>query len=234
MRVCRLFHPFAPVFARLGHDPAASAPLLVQLCHTDSGQAASKAFSLLDLPQFHGSGRRGANVAEIWREYGEMKQSWQKLALMAVLCGALSACGGQRQGLFGGQTVTTDQRLEQNNPNRLETENTIWSVFNRRASENTVQVNRYIWNASLEVLDFLPVQTIDPFTGVIVTGFGTPPGGGRSYRATILIDDPALDARSLNVALQTRGGTADPATVRAIEDAILTRARQLRGQDSRL
>ncbi|MHA7850605.1 DUF3576 domain-containing protein [Roseovarius sp.] len=91
-----------------------------------------------------------------------------------------------------------------------------------------VNVNRFLWTASLDVLDFLPVQTADPFTGIISTGYGTPPGGGQSYRATILISDPALDARSLNVALQTRGGPVNAATQRAVEDAILARARQLR------
>ncbi len=104
----------------------------------------------------------------------------------------------------------------------------------RRNQESIVQVNRYIWSASLQVLDFLPIQSVDPFTGVIVTGFGTPPGGGRSYRATVLINDPALDARSLNVALMTQSGPASAATVRAVEDAILTRARQLRVADNRL
>ena len=93
---------------------------------------------------------------------------------------------------------------------------------------DTVAVNRFLWNASLDVLSFLPIQTVDPFTGVIVTGFGTPPGGSRAYRATILVTDPALDARSLKVSLVTRSGPAAPATVRAVEDAILTRARQLR------
>ena len=110
----------------------------------------------------------------------------------------------------------------------------ILSLFNRPPVENVVSVNRYLWSASLEVLDFLPIQSVDPFTGVIVTGFGTPPGGGRAYRATILIDDPALEARSLNVALQSRAGPVSDATTRAVEDAILTRARQLRVGDSRL
>ena len=62
-----------------------------------------------------------------------------------------------------------------------------------------------------------------------------PPGGGRAYRATVYVRDPALDARSLKVAMQTQGGGAgSPETVRQVEDAILTRARQLRNQDSRL
>ncbi|KUF11072.1 DUF3576 domain-containing protein [Pseudoponticoccus marisrubri] len=112
---------------------------------------------------------------------------------------------------------------------------TIWDIFRARPDQGQVgAVNKYIWNAALETLDFLPVQSVDPFTGVITTGFGTPPGGGRAYRATIYVSDPALDARSLNVALMTRGGPAPAATVRAVEDAILTRARQLRQQDSRL
>jgi hypothetical protein len=111
----------------------------------------------------------------------------------------------------------------------------IFDLFDRSDNETRVSVNKYIWNASLEVLDFLPVQSVDPFTGVIVTGYGTPPGGGGSYRATVLIDDPALDARSLNVALQGAGGRpVSAATSRAIEDAILSRARQLRIADNRL
>ena len=104
-----------------------------------------------------------------------------------------------------------------------------------RSGDTGTNVNRYLWNASLDALSFLPVETVDPFTGVIATGYGTPPGGGRAYRATIYISDPALDARSLKVAIQTRGGGPVSAeTVRAVEDAILTRARQLRVRDSRL
>jgi hypothetical protein len=109
----------------------------------------------------------------------------------------------------------------------------IWELFKKKNTETNVLVNKYIWSAAIEVLDFLPIQTIDPFTGVIVTGYGTPPNGGRAYRATVLINDPALDARSLTVALQTRGGAASAATTRAVEDAILSRARQLRIADNK-
>ncbi|MBT8415525.1 MAG: DUF3576 domain-containing protein [Boseongicola sp.] len=116
-----------------------------------------------------------------------------------------------------------------------EQETTIWDLFGSRDDPNvTIEVNKYIWNATFDVLDFLPIQTADPFTGIIVTGFGTPPGGGTAYRATVFIRDPALEARSLNLALATRAGPAPTATVRAVEDAILTRARQLRIQDLNL
>ncbi len=106
-------------------------------------------------------------------------------------------------------------------------------IFNRTDPAQIGSVNKYIWHGALELLDFLPVQSIDPFTGIITTGFGTPPGGGKAYRATILVSDPALDPRSLNVALLTRSGPASAATVRAVEDAILARARQLRASDTR-
>ena len=66
------------------------------------------------------------------------------------------------------------------------------ALANRRNEERIVQVNRYIWTASLQVLNFLPIQEVDPYTGVIITGFGTPPGGGNSYRATVLIQDGGM------------------------------------------
>jgi hypothetical protein len=104
----------------------------------------------------------------------------------------------------------------------------------RTHGAENVAVNRYLWAASLDVMRFLPVEAVDPFTGIIIMGYGTPPGGSRSYRATIFITDPALDARSLNVALLTRSGPAAAETTRAIEDAILSRARQLRIADGAL
>lgn len=152
---------------------------------------------------------------------------------MLALCAALilSGCGGWRP--FGGDRGADQEaaRQEALDQRRQDTgsESSIWDLFaNREDPSVTLSVNRYLWTASLEVLDFLPVETVDPFSGVITTGFGTPPGGGRPYRATIAVTDAALDARSLNVALMTRGGPASAETVRAVENAILTRARQIR------
>ena len=154
-----------------------------------------------------------------------------RVLVLVGLTLTVAACGGQGRGPFGLGPSQHDRRAA-SEPR----ESTIWDLFSNRDSNNQqVSVNRYLWNASLEVLNFLPVQTVDPFTGVIVTGYGTPPGGGRSYRATVQISDPALDARSLKLSLQGAGGSAvAPDTVRAVEDAILTRARQLRVRDGRL
>lgn len=154
-------------------------------------------------------------------------------ATLAALAVALILAGCGRNGginVFGPSEAAQSRRTV---AEREEQRSTIWDLFTNNQDPNTtIAVNKYLWNASLEVLDFLPVQSIDPFSGVIVTGYGTPPGGGRSYRATVKISDPALDARSLRLALEGPGGsTVAPDTVRAVEDAILTRARQLRIRD---
>lgn len=170
-------------------------------------------------------------------------------AVLAAAAASLSGCGGGigsgDSGLFrrsSGPTVVDPDRQARIDRQQLPEEfrddrsrSTIWDLFSERDNPNTtLEVNRYLWNASLEILNFLPVQQVDPFSGLIVTGYGTPPGGGRAYRATIHVTDPALDARSLKVALATRSGAVDPDTVRAVEDAILTRARQLRIRDTGL
>ena len=156
-----------------------------------------------------------------------------RVPLVCSLLLAAAACGGRVQEDDGAAPLPSQTTGPARDEARGEG-TSIFQLFNRPDTETQVQVNRYLWSAALEVLNFLPVQSVDPFTGVIVTGYGTPPGGGRAYRATVLINDPALDARSLNVALQTSGGAAaSPATVRAVEDAILSRARQLRIADKK-
>ena len=177
-----------------------------------------------------------------------------RFAVMTCLLAGLSACGtglaSGDSGLFrrGGSGIPSVDQLDQKQRadaqraaiaranGEDQRRSTIWDLFSNAADPNTtVEVNKYLWVASLDVLNFLPIEAADPFTGVIVTGYGTPPGGGRAYRATIYVQDPALDARSLRVALQSRGGAPVSAeTARSIEDAILTRARQLRIQDSKL
>ncbi|PVA11149.1 DUF3576 domain-containing protein [Pelagivirga sediminicola] len=149
--------------------------------------------------------------------------------------GMLAACGDEPP-KFDPKAVAVESGREAKGPARVgvapgEPGGSILEIF--RGKDAGVKVNRHLWTASLQVLDFLPIQSADPFTGVISTGYGVPPGGGRAYRATILISDPALDARSLNVALATQSGPVDAGTQRAVEDAILSRARQLRIQSGK-
>ena len=154
--------------------------------------------------------------------------AFMALGTLLILSGCGGRVGDMLRGDAGDQATARSEALEQRAA-ETGTMSSIWDLMANRQDPSTVlSVNRYIWTASLEVLDFLPVETVDPFSGVITTGFGTPPGGGRPYRATIAVTDAALDARSLNVAVMTRNGAASDETVRAVEDAILTRARQIR------
>lgn len=156
------------------------------------------------------------------------------------MCLALAACGG---GLFGLSSDTNE--VEEEPARGLRTANeqaadesfsgSVFDLFRNTDDPNiTVEVNKYIWFAAQDILNFMPIEASDPFSGVIVYGFGTPPGSSRAYRATVYVTDPALDARSLRLALFSRSGPASRETIRAIEDAILTRARELRIGETQL
>ena len=119
--------------------------------------------------------------------------------LLTIIAVILSGCGSDQSESSSSSSGSAPEE---------ERRETIWDLFTNIDDPNTtLEVNKYIWNASLDVLSFLPVESADPFSGVIVTGYGTPPGGNRAYRATIIVRDPALDARSLKIALGlTRSG----------------------------
>ena len=178
---------------------------------------------------------------DIHQRGGAVLQGLAKITIIAVAGLSLVGCGntgggGLALGQAGRTGVAAEAAAIQAGRDPSAPRSTVWDLFSNADNPNKiVNVNKYIWNAALDVLNFLPIESVDPFTGVIVTGYGVPPGGGRSYRATILVQDPALDARSLKLSLQTKGGGAvAPATLRAVEDAILSRARQLRIADSKL
>ena len=160
-----------------------------------------------------------------------IRQHAFRIITCGLLLAGLAACG-QREGV-----TELDPGAHHNLGREANAFNTggrgLFSAFNRTAPDVAVEVNRYLWNASLDVLNFMPVESVDPFTGVIVFGYGTPPGGGQPYRGTVYVKDPALEARSLVVALQSRSGPVATGTQRAVEDAILSRARQLRIADGK-
>jgi hypothetical protein len=151
------------------------------------------------------------------------------IGAVAVL---LAGCGG---GETPEQRAAREQSLVEAGLVEDPERETIFDLFSGADDpNNTVEVNRYLWNASLEILNFMPVEAADPFSGIIQFGYGTPPGGSTAYRATVYVQDPALEARSLRVAVQSRGGAVSRDVARQIEDAILTRARQIRIRDSNL
>ena len=138
----------------------------------------------------------------------------------------LSSCGEKK--FFG-------DVLPASTPPIVEKKETVFELFKNKDQNTAIAVNKYIWVATLEVLNFLPVISADPFTGIISFGLGKVPGSNRRYKGTVLINDPALDARSLKVSLISKDGSLlDPKTVREVENAILNRARQIYQEQGKL
>lgn len=97
-------------------------------------------------------------------------------------------------------------------------------------------VNSYLWRASLETLNFMPLDQVDPFGGVIITDwYANPEAPGERFKANVYILDTNLRADALKTQIfkqvRNANGWADASmdadTGRLIENAILTRAREL-------
>jgi hypothetical protein len=107
-------------------------------------------------------------------------------------------------------------------------------------TEGAVAVNAYLWRASLDTVAFMPLASADPFGGVIITEWFAPPETpDERFKVTVYILGRALRADGLKVSVfrQTRNpqgtwadATVGPEVVTQFEDAVLTRARQLRLQ----
>ncbi|MCP2680053.1 DUF3576 domain-containing protein [Maricaulaceae bacterium NA33B04] len=105
-------------------------------------------------------------------------------------------------------------------------------------SEAGIGVNSYLWRSSLDVLSFMPLSEVDPFGGVIITDwYANPELPTERFRATVYILDTRLRADALSVQIFKQvaaedgrwvDAAVDSATRIQIENAILTRARQLR------
>jgi len=162
------------------------------------------------------------------------------MAAWLVLALSLAACGG---------TPATEEDLMTTNEARkarvgkLFGENTfVFGPGDRKGAESDggggMAVNGYLWRASLDTMSFMPLTSADPFGGVIVTDWYVPPESpGERFKVQVYILDRQLRADGLRVTVfrQVRGAYGDwvdaevkQETKAELENAILTRARQLR------
>lgn len=106
---------------------------------------------------------------------------------------------------------------------------------------DSITVNSYLWRASLDTVSFMPLTNVDPFGGVILTDWysdaDTP---NERYKLNVFIAGGQLRSDAIKVSAfqqkKSRGSwrdmAVDPSIATRIEDAILTRARQLRIADT--
>jgi hypothetical protein len=101
-----------------------------------------------------------------------------------------------------------------------------------------IGVNGFLWRATLDTVAFMPVNSADPFGGVIITDWHAMPETPQErFKMNVYILSRSLRADGVRVAVfrQVQDGAGgwfdapvpDDASAR-IEDAILMRARQLR------
>ena len=101
-----------------------------------------------------------------------------------------------------------------------------------------IAVNSYLWRATLDSISFMPLASADPFGGVIITDWYSPPETpNERFKVTIYVLDRDLRADGIRAAVfkQRRDvngnwvdAPVDAKTDSDLENAILTRARQLR------
>jgi hypothetical protein len=101
-----------------------------------------------------------------------------------------------------------------------------------------IGVNGYLWRATLDTLSFMPLASADPYGGVIITDwYANPEAPNERLKVTVYILDARLRADGLNVAVFKQNKGPDGQWIDApsasqtetdLENAILTRARQLR------
>ncbi len=98
-------------------------------------------------------------------------------------------------------------------------------------------VNPFLWRASLDALQDLPVKSADPIGGIIIydwKSFQDAPD--ERIKATVYILDSRLRADGVNVSVFRQTNNAgtwtdasiDPATEEQLENAILQRARVIK------
>jgi hypothetical protein len=106
-----------------------------------------------------------------------------------------------------------------------------------RKGENGIEVNSYLWRAALDTVSFMPLASADPFGGVILTDWYTDPASPKERtKLNVFILGRELKADGVKVKafrqIQKNGAWRDAPvsadTGRKLEDAILTRARQMR------
>ncbi len=101
-----------------------------------------------------------------------------------------------------------------------------------------IGVNAFLWRATLDTVSFMPLSSADPFGGVIITDWYSPPETpGDRFKMNVYILGRQLRADGLRVSVfrQTRDAdgkwvdsAVQPKTATDLENQILARARQLR------
>ncbi len=159
-----------------------------------------------------------------------------------VVAGLVAGCGGIRGVVDEADVMTTeDRRLQSNTGVFGDTFGILGGGKKKAEAAGGIGVNAFLWRATLDTVRFMPITNADPFGGVVITDWHTPDMAARNerFKLNVFILGRTLRADGVRVAvfrqaLDASGGWRDaPVDAEAaigIEDAILTKARQLRNE----
>ncbi len=112
------------------------------------------------------------------------------------------------------------------------------NVGGQQQPGSTIAVNSYLWRATLDTVAFMPLASADPFGGVIITDWYSPPESpNERFKINVFILNQQLRADGIRASVfrqrlddrnQWTDSPVDVKTATELENAILTRARQLR------
>lgn len=169
-----------------------------------------------------------------------MRRSSLRLVLIAALAPLAVACSGVDM-----QPPPPKEKIQKQNAygSIMGGDGLLFGGQKQRggAGEGTgggIGVNSFLWRASLDSIGFMPLSSADPFGGVIISDwYASPDVPTERFKITIYILDQQLRADGVKAAVfrQIRDPSGlwadapvDPKTPVDLENAILTRARQLR------
>jgi hypothetical protein len=158
----------------------------------------------------------------------------QRFLFSAAIAGvlSLSACGGGSQPAGSATQAAAPASLPS-----LQTSGHPLAVAGKGNAGMGIPVNAYLWRATLDTLAFMPLVSADPFGGVIITDWYSPPATpNERFKANAYILGQQMSADALRVTVfhqvqqggQWTDAPVDPETVSGLEDRILARAADLR------
>lgn len=163
------------------------------------------------------------------------------LAFFLVL-GGLAACGDKVK--TDATFPDKDRAATYKNGSLVSDDGGFSLLGNDKAKEagGGMTVNAFLWRASLDTVSFMPLSSADPFGGVILTDWYAKPGmSDERMKLNVFVLDRDLRADGVKVKVfkQVRrtgrsvtGEWVDaevaPSVATALEEAILTRARQMK------
>lgn len=162
----------------------------------------------------------------------------QRIAVPAGLIAgllSLSACGSTRT---SAPTVNNYETggMGQTNSGGLASLFTFGKGSSSAGTASNIQVNAFLWRATLDTLSFMPMASADPFGGVVITDWYSPPSAPNTrFKANAYILSRDLTASAIQVSVfeqvlqngQWVDTQADPAIATGLENRILARAADL-------